>query len=168
MTNRSLPLALAAAATAIVLSLTGCAGGGTSDPTRAVGDPGSSHSAPPGVKTDVFTVEPGDCVDDTDDENVTELPVVDCAGPHDFEAFTSFEFDPGEYPGDDAVHSHAQEACAAAMGEFVGLSYDDSTLDVQYLTPTEDSWNGLDDRTVVCLVYDPAGKLTGTVENAAI
>ncbi|NYD72308.1 septum formation family protein [Herbiconiux flava] len=168
MTIRSLPLALAAATAALVFSLTGCAGGGASDPTRAVGDPGASQAADPGTKTDVFTVKPGDCVDDTDDENVTELPVVDCAGPHDFEAFTSFEIDEGEFPGEDAVHSQAQDACIVAMGEFVGLDYSESKLDVQYLTPTEDSWNELDDRTVVCLVYDPAGKLTGTVENAAI
>ncbi|MGH3660130.1 MAG: hypothetical protein ACRDUA_26125 [Micromonosporaceae bacterium] len=47
------------------------------------------------------------------------------------------------------------------------MPYEQSTLEVFYFHPTEDSWTTLDDREAVCSVVDPAGQTTGTLAGAA-
>jgi hypothetical protein len=47
----------------------------------------------------------------------------------------------------------------------VGMSYDQSALEVTWLEPTEESWEA-GDRELVCLITDPAGQTTGSLEGA--
>ena len=54
----------------------------------------------------------------------------------------------------------AQQGCTSRFGDFIGTPYQKSRLEVQYLYPTEESWNTQDDREVVCSVTDPKGKIT--------
>ena len=59
-------------------------------------------------------------------------------------------------------------ACGPAFDTFVGLAYEDSTLDIYQLFPTEDTWEQLDDRLISCLIYDPSNpEVTGTLAGAA-
>ncbi|MFB2557355.1 septum formation family protein [Herbiconiux liangxiaofengii] len=175
MTNRSRSLALAASA-ALLLALSACSAGGASGAGRAVGGPSISDAAAtadpspsgPAGHADVFSLHPGDCLIDSGDTEVSELPVLDCSAPHDFEAFAEFDLAGAGYPGDEAVSAEAHSNCTAAFDPYVGIAYDASKLDVRFLAPTEESWSELDDRTVVCLVFDPSGPLTGSVQNARI
>lgn len=116
---------------------------------------------------DVFSIKVGDCLNDaTASGTVTTAPIVPCAQPHDSEAFKSIVMKDGDYPGDDAVKSQADEGCAAAFADFVGISFDDSDLDISYYFPTSDSWaNG--DREILCTIYDDGVKTTGTLKGAA-
>jgi hypothetical protein len=168
MTIRSLPLSLALGAV-LLLSLSACAGGGAGG--RAAGGeppaPTATSTGPEG-HADVFSLHPGDCMNDSDDTEVSELPVVDCTSPHDFEAFSEFDLAGTDYPGDDAVSEEAHGTCADEFEPFVGIAYDSSKLDVRFLAPTEESWSELDDRTVVCLLFDPAGPLTGSAAGTGI
>ncbi|WP_052337107.1 septum formation family protein [Nocardioides alkalitolerans] len=119
-------------------------------------------------EADVFTLEVGDCLLDTDSEQLTDVPAVPCTEAHDTEVFHSFEMPDGDWPGDDAIDTAAQEECLPAFEEFVGLAYEESTLEVGPITPTQDGWEELDDHEVLCLVYDPAGQTEGSLAGAAI
>ncbi|HEY4152047.1 MAG TPA: septum formation family protein [Pseudolysinimonas sp.] len=115
---------------------------------------------------DVFSIKVGDCLNDaTATGEVTTAPIVPCSKPHDSEAFKSIIMDDGDFPGDDAVTSQADEGCADAFPGFIGIAYDDSHLNISYYYPTSDSWaNG--DREIMCTVYDDGVKTTGTLKDA--
>jgi hypothetical protein len=117
--------------------------------------------------TDVFTLAVGDCLNDTSGTEVTEVPNVDCADEHDFEVYSDFEIEGSEFPGDDAVDTEADTRCLDAFEGFVGVPYDDSVYGYTYFTPTEGSWTDGGDRLVSCLVGDPEGKVTGSLQGVA-
>lgn len=120
-----------------------------------------------GTDTDVFTIAVGDCLNDGDVEGeVSSVPTVDCAEPHDSEAYASIIMDDGDFPGDQAVDDQAVAGCTSEFNTFVGLDYDSSTLNFSYYYPTEQSWSQ-GDREILCLIYDPAGQVTGSLAGAA-
>ena len=54
-----------------------------------------------------------------------------------------------------------------AYTSFIGVAYDDSALEVYPITPTQDTWDQLNDRVVQCVVTDPAGQTTGSLKGSA-
>lgn len=115
-----------------------------------------------------FEVRVGDCFDDgqlsAEASEVQEVDALPCDQPHDNEVYAVFELPDGEYPGDDAVIEQSNAGCIERFAEFTGTAYEESQLDITQLFPTEDSWNTLDDREVVCAVYDPSGPIEGSVK----
>lgn len=113
--------------------------------------------------TDVFAIQVGDCLNDADvTVEVQTIPTVPCADPHDSEIYAAFILGDDVYPGADAVIAEAEADCLTAFERFVGVDYLDSIYDFSYYYPTEQSWsNG--DREVLCVIYDPAGPVTGTL-----
>jgi hypothetical protein len=161
-----LALAVIGAASAVAL-LSGCSaitdlfGGDT--PVR---DP-ESEEITEGGDIDVFTLAIGDCFNDTTEAQVSELPVVPCAEPHDNEIYFEYEMPEGEFPGDEAITTAAEENCLPQFEAFVGISYDASVLEYNYLTPTEGGWDTYGDRMIQCLVYEPDAQVEGTLQGAA-
>lgn len=117
--------------------------------------------------TDVFTLAVGDCLNDSTESEVTEVPIVDCADEHDFEVYADFELSGDAFPGDAAITEESDARCQSEFDSFVGISYDDSVYGFTYFAPTEGSWTDGDDRLVSCLIGDPNGKITGTLKGAA-
>ena len=153
---------VAIAAAAMVLSGCSLLGQlGNDTPRDASGTPTAANS-----DADVFSIKVGDCLDDASSTGtVTTAPIVPCAEPHNSEAYKSVQMTDGAFPGDDAVTTQANEACAAAFPAFIGIAYDDSNLSISYYFPTKESWaNG--DREIMCTVYDDGVKTTGTLKNA--
>lgn len=110
----------------------------------------------------------GDCVNSGDLDGLVEtVPVVPCDEPHDSEAFASMDMPAGVYPGETAVDDAAADFCFTELEAFVGLEYSQSLLDYWPLTPSAEGWDAVDDRQLLCFVYDPAGSVTGTLEGAA-
>ncbi|WDG17995.1 septum formation family protein [Microbacterium sp. Clip185] len=118
-------------------------------------------------KADVFTLSVGDCMNNTSSEEVTDVPVVPCSDPHDTEVYYEFSLPDGEYPGKDEVYSAAEEGCYNEFANFVGIAYEESTLEFSYFAPTQQSWDQGNDRLVSCLVVDTAEQVTGTLAGAA-
>jgi hypothetical protein len=116
---------------------------------------------------DIFTLKVGDCITGDTEGELSEIPVVPCSSEHDQEVFYEFDLPEGDFPDDDGITSAVEEECVPAFGEFVGLEYESSTLDVGWLSPTQESWDQNGDRLVQCYVFDPAGAVTGTLEGAA-
>lgn len=166
--------ALAAGAIlAAVFGLGGCAalgqllgGGGPArdEETNEVTEP---------ADVDVFQLQVGDCLNLADDSQLSTAAVVPCAEPHTDEIYHEFEVPDGDWPGQDAIAQAADEGCYAAFEPFVGKVYEESVLEYNYLTPTEDGWtdSGLQDRLIQCVLYQPGdgapAQLEGSLEGAA-
>jgi hypothetical protein len=128
-----------------------------------------------GGTVDAFTIRLGDCFDNTaslgSDESgeVSSLPGVPCAEPHDYEVYAVFDVEYDAFPGDAAMSERAFGECLARFEGFVGTVYEESTLDITAMYPSDQSWNLQDDHAVVCAVYDMnEGKLTGSAKGSAI
>lgn len=161
---------VALTAVAVAVPLAGCGivrnllpGGGAPQPER---DETSQEIIEEG-QADVFALRVGDCMNEVSEELVAEVPVVPCDQPHDEEVYFDFSLAGDAFPGEDAVQTEADTRCAAEFDAFVGLAYDSSTLDFYAYRPSEESWTRLDDRIVSCVIYDPAGQVTGTLAGAA-
>lgn len=119
----------------------------------------------------VQSVEVGDCFNDPDGVEegveVEALGAVPCAEPHDNEAYHVFELPDGEYPGDAEVEEQSFEGCVGPFEGYVGRTYEASELEIFPITPTEASWNDVDDREVICAVYLPEQELTGSMRDSA-
>jgi hypothetical protein len=122
----------------------------------------------PDGETDVFSVKVGDCLNvTTDADEVSSIPIVDCAEPHDQEVFDRFEVDGDSYPGDAAIEDQRVAYCEGdAFTAFVGVSYDESIYATSGLTPTQSSWDDQGDREVLCTIGDPNGQTTGSLKGA--
>jgi hypothetical protein len=150
-------LALLAGGCEFELSIGSDAARGTSDGTS--------------VDVDASQVVVGDCFDDplgdTDDwVEIDDVRLVPCDEPHDLEAFHDFDLPDGDLPSEEALDEAIEEACVPAFEEFVGRGYEDSELDLAFLTPTEDSW-AEGDRRVLCSIYAmDMTKLRGSVEGS--
>ncbi|MCC4908573.1 septum formation family protein [Microbacterium sp. cx-59] len=115
----------------------------------------------------VFTLSVGDCMSDTTDaEEVTDVNVVPCDQPHDYEVYYDFSIPDGEWD-QEAVYAAAEEGCYNEFPTFVGLSYEESLLDFSYYAPTQQSWDEGNDRIVSCFIGDPSTQTTGSLAGVA-
>jgi hypothetical protein len=105
---------------------------------------------------------PGECFDAPTTEEFTDLPMVDCSEPHDYEAFAIFDVADGPYPGVAAFDDVAL-SCIPLFEDYVGMSFESATnLDLAPITPTAGSWDE-GDRRMTCVLFDLNGnKLTGS------
>lgn len=159
LVRRSAPVVMRAAmvAGAVALLASGCSLFDRGDGTSSVS---------------VFDVEAGDCFVTPQDITVelTSLPRVDCTQPHQQEAYALVDYvDPGTgtapdtFPGDAALKSFADGACAEAFSDYVGVDYRDSRLYFTYLVPSARSWEQDEDRTTICFVTTTGEALTRSV-----
>jgi hypothetical protein len=121
-----------------------------------------------GLPTEPFALglDVGDCFDRPLSPDVTAVPAVDCAAPHDFELFASADLDGDAYPGDDEVAVQALAACKERFAAYVGVPPDQSGLVVVPVAPTGEQWEE-GNRTVDCTVtVRPPDRLEGSVEGS--
>lgn len=117
----------------------------------------------------VFELSEGTCFDDPGSGEVTDVPIVDCGEPHDNEVFATFELPDGDYPGQEEVDQQGFDGCIERFDEWAGIDYASSSLAVSTLTPTQEGWETLDDREVVCFVFDLDGaRLEGSMEGRGV
>jgi hypothetical protein len=150
------PLAIIAGVT-LALVLTGCASG----------LPHASDDAPEGTVT-LFDLGLGDCLNDAGvplRSDMTDVPRVDCEEPHDSELFAILGAEGSTFPGERELVSQGQDRCARAFGDFIGITFSNSTLDFRFYYPTASSW-AHGDRTIYCLAFDPGLKVSGSLLDA--
>ena len=120
---------------------------------------------------DAFDIRVGDCFNDSSSgsDEIESVRGVPCANPHDNEVYAVFDLTISEFPGDEAVYELAFDACLDRFEPFVGHDYETSILDIYAIYPTRDGWNSLNDREVVCALYDlEAKKLEGTMKGSRV
>lgn len=114
---------------------------------------------------DAFRVLVGQCFDDLSEGSMSEANLIDCSAPHVYEVNGQFRLHSDTFPSQTQLTDAAEAGCRKAFENFVGISYDESTLDYAYLTPDETLWND-GERNIMCFVTDPAGEVSGTLSNA--
>ena len=117
------------------------------------------------------TLQAGDCFNDPEEGSstqVTELQAVPCDEPHDNEVFHVFDLDDGDFPGADEAKELGLAGCEPELEAYIGATAEEAGLAIVPVTPTEESWNNRDDRTVICALYKADGsELTGSLEGDA-
>jgi hypothetical protein len=151
--------------------VTGASGTGAAsvEPSAPDEAPVSASSAPSVTTISPFDLEVGDCFDAPDDEAISEVELIDCEDPHIYETYHIESHPAGRdepYIGDEAMEDYADDLCMAAFEGFVGVAWEESTLNYLVLQPTQETWEDVGDREVLCAVYDPEGELTGTAEGS--
>ena len=124
-----------------------------------------------GGEIGVFAVQEGDCISwPTDSESVAAFDGVSCDEPHDGEIYELFDitgFD--DFPGDDLVSEQADQGCFDAFEPFVGIAFVESEFFFTRFVPTQETWDDLDDREVICIITPAQGEpqLTMSLEGVA-
>jgi len=122
-----------------------------------------------GDDTSVFDLAVGDCFNDdaAAADVVQTVATVRCSEPHDNEIFFEFSMTDASFPGQEATATAAGARCVAEFEGFVGLSYEESDLNLFPIIPTVQSWAD-GDRVVYCALYGlDRSKLTGSMRGAA-
>lgn len=125
----------------------------------------------------VFGLEVGDCFNNGDGEGagvqrgdvVSDADIVDCDEPHDAEVHAMFELDdpPGApYPGSRALNNRVRATCDEAFEEWVGVPYEDSTLESLWLLPQLDDWDEDDDRLITCIILPRGAQLSSSMKDS--
>lgn len=103
----------------------------------------------------------GDCFDNhgsiDDPSEAARIDEVDCSLPHDAEVYVVDSIDQpagAPYPDQLTMIDAVGQACGTTFETFVGTAYQASALDVLTFVPLEDTWDVLDDRTLICAVYN--------------
>lgn len=134
-------------------------------------EPSGEATPPPTdepVVADILQLEVGTCLMDLSTplgQDLTDIPVIDCAEPHESEVYAEITLEGEVYPGVDAITEESIGSCMAEFYEFVGLDHSASGLDFAYYYPTPSSW-AVGDRSVFCVVFDPGVLTTGSLEDS--
>lgn len=149
----ALPKAVGLAAVTAAVLLTGC----TAGPRDSAGQVTAETT------TDSYSVQVGDCLAKLPIEGATQLSILPCGEEHYWEVYAVAELEGTTYPGDTTIRKQASQSCTERFEAFVGLPAKKSTLEINLLTPTAETWESASDRQVTCLVGRAAGGVTGTL-----
>ena len=124
---------------------------------------------------DVFSLKVGTCFNDPSgsnievDELVSDVPIRECTKPHDNEVFHIFELTGMTDMRDaKAVEDQVYSQCSTAYTAFVGKPYEDSTYDMNYLAPSDESW-ATGDREITCYIYNPeAEQMSASMKGSGV
>ena len=144
-------------AAAVAVVLTGCQS-----------NPGAQDTASDMPSVNVLELEVGTCLNDVDQplaQDLTEVPAVDCASPHQSEVFAAINVEGTDYPGIDSLTDTAVQECQIEFERFVGVEFSASSLNFHYYYPTTSSW-AVGDRSIYCVIFDPGVETVGTLRGA--
>ena len=123
-----------------------------------------------GEMVSVFDLETGQCFNLAEQTTVEEVEVIDCESLHDYEIYGAADYpaaDGEPWVGEEEIQSFVESECVDKFEPFVGTTYEDSTLYIYYLAPTEETW-GQGDREVLCSLYLPDEQLEGSMEGSEV
>ncbi len=90
------------------------------------------------IAVSLFSLEIGDCIDYSGEAaTLGQVKRVECADTHDAKVIGSVGLPEGDFPGDDAIVDTSSLYCPEGTNDYLG--------------PTSDSWDLLDDREILCL-----------------
>jgi len=118
----------------------------------------------PSTAISATELQVGDCLNDlTNSTDVSSLPSVDCAQPHEGEVFAVFDLPPGPYPGAAGVDDLVSKGCNARLAEYSPGAPSDDAVGLFSVYPLEQNWER-GDREVVCIAKATSGTTTGSIK----
>jgi hypothetical protein len=132
--------------------------------------PTPTPSPDAGPSTDSITVNiadlgPGDCIAAERGPSILTVQQIPCSLPHDEEVIGLPDLHAGPWPGEKPLERRAVQACEPIFRRYVGVPLDRSRLGINAYVPIKAGWED-GDHTVICVAYDPAGQMTGTVRGS--
>jgi hypothetical protein len=116
---------------------------------------------------EVATADVGECIESIS-FNVEELPTVDCDEDHEAQVVGAFDHEGDDFPGEGDIIAEAEEQCQELFDDFVGAPVEETSLNLNTINPTEETWNEADDRETLCMAVSGDGtSLDQSVEDAA-
>jgi len=109
----------------------------------------------------------GDCYDSPGTGEISEVTGRPCGQTHEYELIALIQdTQHTTYPDDATFQDFVGSSCVPVFEDWVGITIDQSTLDIAWVVPSSDAWDH-GDRTVICSVYDPANnKLTSSLKGS--
>lgn len=98
----------------------------------------------------------GDCLTEPFSSLPASVETVDCTESHLSEVYFVGDVPGDEWPGDESVSSYSDSKCVTAFADYVGVSYEDSALEVLQLFPAVTNWDA-GDHAIACMAYWPDG-----------
>jgi hypothetical protein len=140
--------------------------GATFEETEGSGA-GSPAATATATATPVYVddLRPGDCVNGTDEAELTTVDVVPCADPHEGEVYAVFDLAGRTWPGVDTANQQASAGCESRQESYVDPAELDIGVDFYFVVPSEETWTEEDDRLVVCWFESTGDPLTGSVRD---
>ena len=134
----------------------------TTAPTLATTTAAPSTSTP-STAISATDLEVGECLNGLQEStDVSSVPSVPCAQPHQGEVFAVFDLPPGDYPGKTAVEDQVEKGCDDRLAAYSPSTPGDQSIDQFFIYPQEQNWtNG--DREVVCIAKAVSGTTSGTI-----
>lgn len=119
----------------------------------------------------VDALELGNCFDvSTEATEVSQVPTIDCAKPHDAEVYHLFDLASDITYDEEVIYDTAAQGCLGAFAGYVGVDFYDTSvehLDIYTLYPLEEGWKNGDHGVVCSIVSVTVGeKLTGSQKGA--
>lgn len=152
------PAALPVAAAALLL-LAGCGATQAAEPSTPTAAQASAATTGPDLRI-------GDCLDMggllSAAADPASLVTVRCDEPHDAEIYAEQNAAGSDL---DRLEAQAQQFCSARFEDFTGEPYGESTLEVTFLRPTEESW-AAGDRSVRCIAVSVDGPVETSFRDA--
>ena len=138
--------------------------------------PAASSGPGIGRTVSVAVLQPGDCIAGGDlrlDNSAIALPlstqVLACDQQHDGEVFLGADpwVEDADFPGEEAVTELVNSRCEETFQSYIGTKYEKSVLEYVGSNPSAETWDD-GDRHILCIAYDPQGKLTGSVRRTSM
>lgn len=118
-----------------------------------------------GAPVNPFDLRAGQCfnevswIDAEEERRINITARIDCAEPHDREVYFEEEFpapNGAPFPGEVKMTEWSTELCYQAFVDFVGVEYELSRFDIDFLQPTEATFEHPvgRHRRVTCSLYD--------------
>jgi serine/threonine-protein kinase len=136
----------------------------TAEPTAAAPTTSAPTTSASPTAISATDLQVGDCLNGlTDSTDVSSLPSVPCAQPHEGEVFAVFDLPPGPYPGAAGVDDLVSKGCNARLADYSPSAPADDAVGLFSVYPLEQNWNR-DDREVVCIAKATSGTTTGSLK----
>jgi hypothetical protein len=116
---------------------------------------------------DVLSLQLGDCFQNPSGATpaagtVRQVTAVSCTTPHDAQVIALLPVSASAYPGKDGFHAQAVAGCNAAVKANLDQSKLTSTMNLLWLYPEQDAWDG-GDHSISCVVVDASTDLTSSL-----
>src|SRR5699024_7516176 len=100
------------------------------------------------------TAAVGDCINSEDlpEGEIDELNTISCDESHDLEVLHAFDLPKGDFPGAGYMEGTAQDECVPALQDHVALDSYASEICITPISPSEETWDAVDDREILCLL----------------
>jgi hypothetical protein len=117
-----------------------------------------------GNKTEDANLVAGECYQQLVLGDLNSLAPVTCSDSHDFELIGLTQFPTtglAPYPDLETFDQFGEPLCSGQFESHTGRRVDESRLTISVAPPSPDAWISGGDRTLRCLVSDPAGPRVG-------